>query len=874
MGKLTDIISDLYDRMRRYVSITALTGGESQVDGAVITAAGTGYTTAPTVSFSGGGGTGAAATAEISNGTVIGITITAAGSGYTSAPTISFSGGGGSGAAATSVLAPLQVDAIATTAVDVGIVIMIAVSNDVYFYQLQAGTDAESSPTIIRPDDYASSTNEKIWRRIDPFGLDSFKLNSVSATGSTTAIDLDNGSAIAVDLQADTELQFSNVNEGFEYVMVITQDGTGGWLPTLDGTTGESKAGNGDLNVDLTATTGITVFYGVGVSASKIRWSRDPDHIVTVPKSATGTSVELSLIPGKTHVVDLQSDTTISAANIVAGAGYVIQLEDDGSGPYTVNFDSTDFEFEETPRNVSLAASGTTVFYGVAISASKIRLFRDPNRALSYLMSAVNAIQRTGGVYLNGASGTRIGATLTGYTAGTDDFSLRIKFKCPTSAPANEYGLVGIGASSTLAGGANGCHLYLKADGSIEYKQFDSPTSDSALVNYPSFISQYGGKVVDVVFVRDAENLDGRLYVNGVEVLTTKTLGGSGTWADSITSTYLVVGVTGNAAYVLAGDIHAIQVFNMALTVSQIQEIHRSGIPFDLVGASPTELVTDSDDRNFATSGHNWVARGTGAGIAYDAGNQELDVTVGNADTGTALSTVNLADSPLIVGRRYRLGVTISNLSSGVVDVVDDVKNLNLSPDNGTTFPFNDIVDGVHSAEFVGRSSSGVDQGGLRLKGSVAGSTFSVDDVTLTRIGCVLDLDLTAPGRFFPDRSGNNFHGEGTSGVYNLVGQIDRIRTVTYASSITIDFNNYRGQTIKISLTGNLTLATSNIKIGDEVTIILVDDGSGRTLTLPSWKAMGAALPTALTASKTTMLTLKATSTADSGILAFASEEV
>lgn len=62
------------------------------------------YTSAPTVAFSGGAGTGAAATAIVTNGRVTGLTITAGGSGYTSVPTIAFSGGGGSGAAATAVL--------------------------------------------------------------------------------------------------------------------------------------------------------------------------------------------------------------------------------------------------------------------------------------------------------------------------------------------------------------------------------------------------------------------------------------------------------------------------------------------------------------------------------------------------------------------------------------------------------------------------------------------------------------------------------------------------------------------------------------------------------------------------------------------------
>ncbi|NBV43266.1 hypothetical protein EBR96_10955 [bacterium] len=69
-----------------------------------VTNGGSSYSSAPTVNFTGGGGTGAAATATVSGNAVTGITITNKGSGYTSAPTISFSGGGGSGAAATATV--------------------------------------------------------------------------------------------------------------------------------------------------------------------------------------------------------------------------------------------------------------------------------------------------------------------------------------------------------------------------------------------------------------------------------------------------------------------------------------------------------------------------------------------------------------------------------------------------------------------------------------------------------------------------------------------------------------------------------------------------------------------------------------------------
>ncbi len=51
------------------------------------------YSTVPTVTITGGGGSGATATATLTSGIVSSITITNAGVGYTSAPTIAFSGG-------------------------------------------------------------------------------------------------------------------------------------------------------------------------------------------------------------------------------------------------------------------------------------------------------------------------------------------------------------------------------------------------------------------------------------------------------------------------------------------------------------------------------------------------------------------------------------------------------------------------------------------------------------------------------------------------------------------------------------------------------------------------------------------------------------
>lgn len=61
-----------------------------------------------------------------------------------------------------------DLDAIATVGVTVGKLVMFkdADSADLLrTYQLTAGTDAESAPAVIRPDDYNASTNAKVWKQ-------------------------------------------------------------------------------------------------------------------------------------------------------------------------------------------------------------------------------------------------------------------------------------------------------------------------------------------------------------------------------------------------------------------------------------------------------------------------------------------------------------------------------------------------------------------------------------------------------------------------------------------------------------------------------------------------------------------------------------
>jgi hypothetical protein len=86
-------------------AIQKSTDAGSSVVRVQVTSAGAGYATPPTITFIGGGGTGAQATTALdAAGGVSRIDVTTPGSGYTAAPTVQIAGGGGAGATAVAVI--------------------------------------------------------------------------------------------------------------------------------------------------------------------------------------------------------------------------------------------------------------------------------------------------------------------------------------------------------------------------------------------------------------------------------------------------------------------------------------------------------------------------------------------------------------------------------------------------------------------------------------------------------------------------------------------------------------------------------------------------------------------------------------------------
>ena len=91
---------------------------------------------------------------------------------------------------------------------------------------------------------------------------------------------------------------------------------------------------------------------------------------------------------------------------------------------------------------------------------------------------------------------------------------------------------------------------------------------------------------------------------------------------------------------------------------------------------------------------------------------------------------------------------------------------------------------------------------------------------------------------------------------------------ITYAATVNLDMAAFDGQYRTISLSGNLTLATSNRAAGRTLVLRLISDGTQRTLTFPAGWVFVGSRPANISASKSGILSLSFFGTADTDCIA------
>jgi len=99
-----------------------------------------------------------------------------------------------------------------------------------YAYQLVTGTDAEALPDVVRPDDYAASTNEKVWKRAisaDDGGIDPADIVNDFSTdpGDSTKVAGADAVYTLFQLLESNDVDYDTLQEIVTFIKTIDTDG-------------------------------------------------------------------------------------------------------------------------------------------------------------------------------------------------------------------------------------------------------------------------------------------------------------------------------------------------------------------------------------------------------------------------------------------------------------------------------------------------------------------------------------------------------------------------------------------------------------------------------------------------------------------------
>lgn len=137
-----------------------------------------------------------------------------------------------------------DLDGIVTAggAAAVGWMVAVEIGDVVSLYELRSGTTAESSPDVIRPDDYAASTNEVYWQLL------------------TTTADIDFATTIAISSADDPSIDVDSYSVYTACVTVTDTYDSTPWTATITLLTTNAEKGDiVHINLDMPASVDPTI---------------------------------------------------------------------------------------------------------------------------------------------------------------------------------------------------------------------------------------------------------------------------------------------------------------------------------------------------------------------------------------------------------------------------------------------------------------------------------------------------------------------------------------------------------------------------------------------------------------------------------------
>ena len=320
------------------------------VSSITVNSPGSGYAIAPFVSFSGGGGSGAAATAQINDaGQVVGFIVTAAGSGYTSSPTITITGGDGftTPAVLSASLSGGSVAAIkvSPTAIGAGFIS----TPTVYIAPPPVGITLSGSGTVTLPianDSLTGPSNVNgvnlILGSTTGLGLGTLNLNSGTIAGTVplTFTNPVNFSNSQLSFTGNEPITFGtplavatatalNINGQIDD-LTLTYGGAGySSVPTVN----IVSSGNGGSGATAQAVVSDGAIVGIDLTNAGSGYTQNPKITFTFASANDTVTLGSGTIGGNTNSITANNTGGVDFASRLTGPGNIVT-----SGSSTISF--------------------------------------------------------------------------------------------------------------------------------------------------------------------------------------------------------------------------------------------------------------------------------------------------------------------------------------------------------------------------------------------------------------------------------------------------------------------------------------------------------------------------------------------------------
>lgn len=337
-----------------------------------------------------------------------------------------------------------------------------------------------------------------------------------------------------------------------------------------------------------------------------------------------------------------------------------------------------------------------------------------------------------GVVFDNVTNNQRAYASLLDYSIGTSDFSVTARVDVPATNPSNA---APIWCLSQVNNSASVFSLSFRIDtaGSLQLTLSGTAQNSYRRYYYNGFLAAYAGQSIYLTVTRSSGVI--AVYASTTDITASfseTTNAGSGvmpaSWAESISSQFLLIGGIGASAPGYAGKIARVVLWDYALSSTEVATNRTVG-----PGAAEQWVYTPgtncilSGERNatFAKAANDWAA--TGGGTSISAGGA---VVLGAAAGSVSLSGIGNYLAQLIPGATYQLSFDVSSGSFGGnsvtayfgVAVNDTAINLGTFSANGS-----------YTFEFTATFGLGV----VSLIANTGGSSFTLANVKLTRVALV-----------------------------------------------------------------------------------------------------------------------------------------